>query len=216
MKIFVQNLTGKTLTLDVESSNTIGDIKSKIQDIEGVPPDQMKLLFAGKQLSDIWTLDDYYIMSEATLHVIYCLRGGFVAPDVSKEMNNQLDIQPFGSNLPRWRCAVPGFYADGVCTNTFCEAYKKNVICNLGINETFDLKEVNPHCPVCDDASIDCITWGVATCKFKLFIKKKGCDMEESDWQTVSNGYHDFTGKSTEYDEFKICVSSLTGKYTNV
>mmetsp|Transcript_73416 Transcript_73416/g.147842 ORF Transcript_73416/g.147842 Transcript_73416/m.147842 type:complete len:131 (+) Transcript_73416:92-484(+) len=76
MQLMVKTLDGKTVTVEAEEEDTIEDIKNKIMEKEGVPVDQQRLIFGGKQLDSDKTLADYDVQEDSTFHMVLRLRGG--------------------------------------------------------------------------------------------------------------------------------------------
>lgn len=85
MQLFVKTLTGKTVSVDVEEGESVEDVKAKIAEKEGIPPEQQRLIFGGQQLQDGKTLDDYDVGDDATLHLVLRLRGGDILPRFVKK-----------------------------------------------------------------------------------------------------------------------------------
>lgn len=99
MQLFVKTLTGKTVSIEVEEGESIEDVKAKIAEKEGIPPEQQRLIFGGQQLQDSKTLDDYDVGDDATLHLVLRLRGGKTSKGVLGKGSFEVDETFVKKNL---------------------------------------------------------------------------------------------------------------------
>jgi ubiquitin len=174
-QFFVKTLTGKTLTLDAEPTDTIEVLKLKIQEKEGIPPDQMRLIFDGEQLEDDRTRHSYGILREATVHLVLRLRGGGVpAEDPAAEDAAEVSAAPFSfatmnsnhmtlgttetakPDTPKWQVLAEGLTLPATCTNCECASAQAKRPGRVLIRLGFGLHDVGAVladgarvCPAC-------------------------------------------------------------------
>lgn len=170
IEISIRTQTGKNFSVKVHPNENILSIKTKLQNKEGIPPEQQRLIFAGRELDEYRTLNEYTTDTKGLVFfLVLRLRGGggssigFNFSDLERRR-----IIDFGS-APKWRLVIQGMNLEGKCTNDSCEANKKRVWIQKGIGKFDIAREIfEAKCPSCNQKASEVNTVGFWDCRYVI------------------------------------------------
>jgi hypothetical protein len=196
MTIFVNTLGGKPASIRCTSSDTLASIKTRIEDSEGIPCKDHRLMYAGKQLQDDRTMAFYNIWNEATLHltsrVLGGLSGGLTRAFADVTDSSISILREFSADVPEWNVVSKGLNIAGRCTNQACRAFQRTVIDPKRFEPFNVILDGNVACPVCR-CQVKPVLCGFYDCSWRYEGVKKDCAPVSSPWMDASGRtYHQF------------------------
>jgi hypothetical protein len=209
--VTVKTLTGKNVELYQLSTDTVLMLKSKLREREGIPEDQMRLVFAGKQMDDDSTLARLGIRTGAVIHLILRLRGGGSDPVPFKfsEMKDAT-VSQLSAHAPDWRTVAPGVCMEGKCMNANCDAFERMVIETLGFGEFSCNRQI--RCPACDTLC-PAVTTGFFQCHWSFAGQKADGTVHEAEPQRIDQEYHRFNETQETNSAASASASSSSWAY---
>ena len=201
MKIFIKTLFGKSYDIEVESGDTIEELKDKIQLEIDIPNIQQRLIFTGRELDGTKTISDYNIQKESTIHLVIDRIGRNIDRVNDRLIDHQ--TQTANADTPNYLCIRRGLNIRSRCHNKYCDSqeYDGRILLYHGYGE-FDIEKIREKssCPGCGE-DLGLITCGFFECDFEYKGKSEG--REKSGKGDAKGGqYREFDGM--EYLKFKV------------
>ena len=213
MKIFIINFIGKKIELDVESSDTIISVKEKLQNIEGVPPDQQRFIWCGKMLANGRTLSDYNVQKNSNIYMVLGLRGGFV--DNTFDFSNMEKVKEISfsdKNLPDFLHVSSGLNLCGKCYEDNCPTNEYNgdfyIQKHYGTFNIGELLKNTVCCPACFKVA-NITTVGVYGCICEYYGIDEN-DQTKTDKKTFNrNKFYKFDDSENNVKKWKKLVLKI-------
>jgi len=202
--ISIATLSGKMIPIkEIEvNTTTVEELKNILQDKEGIPPDQQRLIYDGKQMDDKMTLNMYGVQNGSIVHFVLRLRGGGAPVETFVDLSTgKTERMQWSESAPTWRIARQGLNIEGRCTNSTCKAFNHLVIMGNGMG-AFDLimDQHTCKCPICQNY-VKPVTAAFSNCKYRWAGIKAAANPGEAPKQCQQEEFKEVGDEYLRFDE---------------